>query len=103
MQNMGGLLQKAQQMQKKMLEIEKKLKEMQVEGTASGGLVNVLMNGKGEVKKIKIDPSLKEDVEVIEDLLMAAIADAKKKSDELSEKEMKSVTGGMPMPPGLNF
>ena len=63
MNNMSGLLQQAQQMQKKMLEVEKKLKEAEVIGTVSGGLVKVTMNGKGEVKKIKIDPSLKEDIE----------------------------------------
>ena len=103
MQNMGGLLQKAQQMQKKMLEVEKKLKDTEVVGSASGGLVTIIMDGKGEIKKIKIDPSLKEDLEVIEDLIMAAISDGKKKANQLSEQEMKEVTGGMPMPPGLNF
>ena len=61
------------------------------------------MNGKGEIKKIKIDPSLKEDVEIIEDLLMAAISEAKKKADNLSENEMKAITGGMPLPPGMKF
>ena len=100
---MGGLLQQAQQMQKKMMEVEKKLQESEVEGTVSGGLVKVTMNGKGNVKRIKIDASLKEDIEVIEDLLLAAIAEAKKNADILSENEMKAVTGGMPMPPGLKF
>jgi len=61
------------------------------------------MNGKGEIKKIKIDATLKEDVEVIEDLLMAAISEAKKKADNLSDAEMKNVTGGMPLPPGMKF
>ena len=89
--------------QKKMQEVENKLKTIEVEGQVSEGLVKVTMNGKAEIKKIKIDPSLKEDIEVIEDLLMAAIAEAKKKADNLSESEMKSVTGGMPMPPGLKL
>ena len=66
-------------------------------------MVKVTMNGKGEIKKVKIDPSLKEDVEIIEDLLMAAISEAKKKADNLSEMEMKTVTGGMPLPPGMKF
>tara|TARA_A100000164_G_C21718869_1_gene681856 strand:+ start:304 stop:606 length:303 start_codon:yes stop_codon:yes gene_type:complete len=100
---MGALLQQAQMMQKKMQEVENKLKTIEVEGQVSEGLVKVTMNGKAEIKKIKIDPSLKEDIEVIEDLLMAAIAEAKKKADNLSESEMKSVTGGMPMPPGLKL
>ncbi len=103
MQNMGALLQQAQMMQKKMQEVESKLKTMEVEGQVSEGMVKVTMNGKGEIKKIKIDPTLKEDVEVIEDLLMAAISEAKKKADHLSEAEMKSVTGGMPLPPGMKF
>ena len=68
MNNMGGLLQQAQQMQRKMLEIDKKLSEMEVSGEVSNGLVKVIMTGKGVVKSIKIDSSLKEDIEVLEDL-----------------------------------
>ncbi|MDC3024355.1 YbaB/EbfC family nucleoid-associated protein [Alphaproteobacteria bacterium] len=103
MQNMGALLQQAQMMQKKMQEVENKLKNMEVEGQVNNNMVNVTMNGKGEIKKIKIDPSLKEDVEILEDLLMAAISDAKMKADNLSETEMKAITGGMPLPPGMKF
>ena len=103
MNNMGGLLQQAQQMQRKMLEIDKKLSEMEVSGEVSNGLVKVIMNGKGVVKSIKIDSSLKEDIEVLEDLIVAAMLEAKKNADNLSEQEMKSVTGGMPMPPGIKF
>ena len=103
MQNMGALLKQAQMMQKKMQEVESKLKNLEVEGQVSEGMVKVTMNGKGEIKKIKIDPTLKEDVEVIEDLLMAAISEAKKKADNLSDSEMKNVTGGMPLPPGMKF
>ena len=103
MQNMGALLQQAQMMQKKMQEVENKLKTIEVEGEVSNGIIKVTMNGKGEIKKIKIDPSLKEDVEIIEDLLMAAISEAKKKADNISENEMKSITGGMPLPPGMKF
>ena len=86
-----------------MQEVESKLKNLEVEGQVSEGMVKVTMNGKGEIKKIKIDPTLKEDVEVIEDLLMAAISEAKKKADNLSDSEMKNVTGGMPLPPGMKF
>ena len=103
MNNMGGLLQQAQQMQRKMLEIDKKLSEMEVSGEVSNGLVKVTMTGKGAVKNIKIDNSLKEDIEILEDLIVAALHEAKKNADNLSEKEMKSVTGGMPMPPGIKF
>ena len=103
MQNMGALLKQAKMMQKKMKEVENKLKTLEVEGQVSDGMVKVTMNGKGEIKKIKIDPSLKEDVEIIEDLLMAAISEAKTKADNLSETEMKTITGGMPLPPGMKF
>lgn len=103
MNNMGGLLQQAQQMQRKMLEIDKKLSEMEVSGSVSNGLVKVTMTGKGIVKNVKIDETLKEDIEVLEDLIVAAMNEAKKNVETLSEQEMKSVTGGMPMPPGLKF
>tara|TARA_B100001029_G_C14973659_1_gene401757 strand:- start:454 stop:765 length:312 start_codon:yes stop_codon:yes gene_type:complete len=103
MKNMGGLLQQAQQMQRKMMEIDKRLNDMEVTGSVSGGLVKVTMSGKGTMKSIKIDPSLKEDIEVLEDLILAAFIEAKKNADKLSEEEMKSATGGMPMPPGLKF
>ena len=86
-----------------MLEIDKKLSEMEVSGEVSNGLVKVIMTGKGVVKSIKIDNSLKEDIEVLEDLIVAAMHEAKKNADNLSEQEMKSVTGGMPMPPGIKF
>ena len=103
MNNMSGLLQQAQQMQRKMMEVDKKLNEMQVTGSVSGGLVTITMTGKGDVKGVKIDASLKEDTEVLEDLILAAFSEAKKNADKLSETEMKAVSGGMPMPPGIKF
>jgi len=103
MNNMSGLLQQAQQMQRKMMEVDKKLNEMEVTGSVSGGLVTITMTGKGDVKGVKIDSSLKEDTEVLEDLILAAFSEAKKNADKLSETEMKSVSGGMPMPPGIKF
>ena len=103
MNNMSGLLQQAQQMQRKMMEVDRKLNEMEVTGSVSGGLVTITMTGKGDVKGVKIDNSLKEDTEVLEDLILAAFSEAKKNADKLSETEMKSVSGGMPMPPGIKF
>ena len=103
MNNMSGLLQQAQQMQRKMMEVDKKLNEMEVTGSVSGGLVTITMTGKGDGKGVKIDPSLKEDTEVLEDLILAAFSEAKKNADKLSETEMKSVSGGMQMPPGIKF
>ena len=103
MNNMSGLLQQAQQMQRKMMEVDKKLNEMEVTGSVSGGLVTITMTGNGDVKGVKIDASLKEDTEVLEDLILAAFSEAKKNADKLSETEMKAVSGGMPMPPGIKF
>ena len=84
MNNMSGLLQQAQQMQRKMMEVDKKLNEMEVTGSVSGGLVTITMTGKGDVKGVKIDNSLKEDTDVLEDLILAAFSEAKKNADKLS-------------------
>ena len=103
MNNMGGLLQQAQQMQRKMLEIDKKLSEMEVSGEVSNGLVKVIMTGKGVVKSIKIDSSLKEDIEVLEDLIVAAMNDAAKKISENMSTELGSLSSGMGLPPGMKL
>ena len=103
MKNMGGLLKQAQQMQKRMAEIDKLLNNAEVTGSINGGLVTAVMSGKGELKKIKIDPSILDDIEILEDLIVAACADAKKNADKLSETEMQSVTGGLPLPPGMKL
>ena len=102
MQNMGALLQQAQMMQKKMQEVDNKLKMMEVEGLVSQGMSESYYEWQRRDKKIKIDPTLKEDVEILEDLIMAAISEAKK-ADHLSESEMKSVTGECLCPPEMKF
>ena len=98
MNNMGGLLQQAQQMQRKMLEIDKKLSEMEVSGEVSNGLVKVIMTGKGVVKSIKIDSSLKEDIEVLEDLIVAAHNNAKAQLKIKTSEEISKTTGGFGIP-----
>ncbi len=105
MKNIAQLMKQAQQMQKKMAEAQAKLDDMTVEGAAGGGMVNVTMTCKGEVKKLNIDPSLidKDEVEMLEDLITAALNDAKTKADALTEQEMSSVTGGMGMPGGMKM
>ena len=103
MKNMSGLIKQAQQMQKRMAEVDKLLSESEVLGTVNGNLITVKMSGKGEMKSIKIDPSLLDDIEMLEDLIVAATLEAKKNADKLSEDEMKSVTGGMPLPPGMKL
>ncbi|PKQ02053.1 MAG: YbaB/EbfC family nucleoid-associated protein [Alphaproteobacteria bacterium HGW-Alphaproteobacteria-12] len=102
---MFDIMKQAQQLQSRMQSLQAELETAEVEGRAGGGLVSVVMSGKGEVKKVSIDPSLmKEDErEVLEDLIIAASADAKAKAEALAAEKMKSVTGGMALPPGLGL
>lgn len=105
MKNIGQLMKQAQQMQTKMAEMQQKLNEMEVMGTAGGGMVSVTLNGKGEMKKLSIDKSLvdPEDVEVMEDLIVAAHNDAKKRCEDMMQEEMKAITGGLNLPPGMQL
>ena len=105
MKNMFDIMKQAQQLQSRMASMQQELESAEVEGRAGGGMVTVVMSGKGEVKKVAIDPSLmKEDErEILEDLITAACADAKSKAEQLAAEKMKSVTGGLPLPPGLGL
>jgi hypothetical protein len=105
MKNIGNMLKQAQQMQTKMAEVQERLAAMEVEGTAGAGLVTVTISGKNDIKKVKIDPSLidPEEAEVLEDLIVAAAADAKTKVDEAMQEEMAKLTGGMQLPPGMKL
>ena len=105
MNNMSQIMKQAKAMQDKMAEMQKKIEEQEVEGSSGGGVIKVLVNGKNEIKSLKIDPTLvnAEEVEVLEDLLIAAINDAKQKGEMAAQEEMKSVTGGMPLPPGMKL
>ncbi len=100
MKNMNQLFKQAQQMQQKMQEIQEKSEAITQEGTAGGGMVVATVNGKGQLLRIKIDPSIvnKEDIEMLEDLIIAAFNDAKNKIDENMNKEMSSITGGLNIP-----
>ena len=88
-----------------MAEVQEKLNSIEVEGVSGGGMVKVLASAKGEIKRIMIDDSLmvKEEKEMTEDLIVAAINDAKQKGEAASQEEMKSVTGGLPLPPGMKL
>lgn len=99
------MMKQAQMMQKKFAEMQEKLALTEFTGTSGGGMVSVTINGKGELNKIKIDPSLvtKDEVEVLEDLIVAAFNDAKKKADNSSEGEMSGMLGGMNLPPGFKM
>lgn len=105
MKNMFDIMKQAQQLQSRMASMQQELEAAEVEGRAGGGMVSVVMSGKGEVKKVAIDPSLmKEDErEILEDLIVAACADAKSKAEQLAAEKMKSVAGGLPLPPGLGL
>ena len=105
MKNLGQLMKQAQQMQTKMAEMQEKLAALEVEGAAGGGLVRATVSGKGELKQLKIEPSLVDpkEVEVLEDLVVAAVNDARGKIDALAADEMKKLTGGIPLPPGMKL
>ncbi len=105
MNNFSDMMKKAQEMQKKMQEIQDSLSNLKVEGTSGGGIVKIIMNCKNEVKKIDIDPSIikNDEKEVMEDLIIAALNDAKSKAEEKSQEEMKKLTGGLGLPPGMKM
>ncbi|HVV62932.1 MAG TPA: YbaB/EbfC family nucleoid-associated protein [Pseudolabrys sp.] len=98
-----GLMKQAAQLQTKMQEMQAELETIEVEGTAGGGMVTVRLSAKGDLKGVKIDDSLvkPEEKEIIEDLLIAAHADARRKAEGVMQEKMKSLTGGLPLPPGL--
>ena len=105
MKDLMGMMKKAQELQGKMQEFQSNLGNLVIEGRSGGGLVIVTLNGKGELRGLKIDPSLfKEDsVEVLEDLIVTAHNDAKQKAEAEVQSRMSEVTAGLPLPPGMKF
>lgn len=103
MKNLGNMLKQAQQMQTRMQEMQAKLEAMEVEGASGGGMVKVLLSGKGDLRRVAIDPSLMaaDEKEVLEDLLVAAHADAKQKVEATMAEEMQKATAGINIPGGL--
>ena len=103
--DMMGLMKQAAQLQSKMQEMQAELDRIEVEGTAGGGMVTVKLTAKGELKGVKVDDSLMkaEEKEILEDLLVTAHADARKKSENVMAEKMKGLTGGLPLPPGLKL
>lgn len=103
--NIQKLMKQAQQMQSKMDEMQAKMAEIEVTGESGGGMVKATFNGKGEARAISIDSSLMdpEETEVLEDLLVAAINNAKSESEKIMQEEMSKVTGGLNLPPGMKF
>ena len=105
MKDIMGMMKAASEMKGKMEAMQAELANLVVEGRAGGGMVTVSLSGKGEMKGVKIDPSMfkEDDVEVLEDLIIAAHADAKAKSEAEMQERMKEVTAGLPIPPGMNL
>jgi hypothetical protein len=105
MKNLGQMMKQAQQMQAKMAEMEAALDQIEMTGAAGGGMVQVTLTGKGEVRRIKIDKSLVDpaEVEVLEDLILAAFNDAKQRVDSHVAEEMGKLTGGLKLPPGMKL
>jgi len=105
MKNLQDLMKQAGEMQAKMQEMQEKMAEMEAEGSAGGGMVKVVMNGKGYCKAVAVDPSLlaADEREVLEDLIAAAINDAKAKSETVMKDEMAKLTEGLPLPPGMKL
>jgi nucleoid-associated protein EbfC len=100
-----GLMKQAAELKSKMEAMQAELDQLEVEGTSGGGLVSVKLSGKGEMKAVKIDDTLikPSEKEILEDLIVAAHADARRKAEALLQDKMKTVAGGLPLPPGLKL
>ena len=105
MKNLGKMMKQAQEMQGKMAQMQEELQKSEHTGTSGGGLVNVTLNGKFEMRSLKIDPSIfnGDDAEMVEDLIVAAFNDAKRKVDEFNKNEMAKLTGGLDLPEGMKL
>lgn len=105
MKDFANLMKQAQELQGKMAELQQELETLEVEGTSGGGLVTVRLSAKGEMRGVKIDPSLMnpEEAEILEDLIVAAHAEARRRGDQAVKDKMQDLTGGLPLPPGLGF
>lgn len=105
MRDLMGMMKQAKELQDRMQQMQAELETVEVEGGSGGGLVSVRVTAKGECKAVHIDPSLvkPEDVEILEDLIVAALADARGKAERVMQEKMKSLTGGLSLPPGLNL
>lgn len=105
MKDLMGMMKKAQELQGRMQRMQEELAALEVSGQSGAGLVKITLNGKGEMRSVKIDPSLlkPDDAEIVEDLVVAAFQDAKGKVEAEMQKRMQEVAGGLPLPPGLKL
>ena len=97
---LGNILKQAQQMHAQIAQLQEEIAAKTVEGSSGGGMVNIVMNGKQEIVSVRIDPEVinREDVEMLQDLIMAAVNEAVRKSQEMMQEEMKKITGGLSIP-----
>ncbi len=100
-----GVMKQAAELKSKMEAMQAELDQMEVEGTSGGGLVTVKLSGKGEMKGVKIDDTLMQpsEKEILQDLIVAAHTDARRKAETLLQEKMQSVAGGLPLPPGMKL
>jgi DNA-binding YbaB/EbfC family protein len=100
-----GLMKQAAELKSKMENMQAELDRMEVEGTAGGGMLMITLSGKGELRHVKVDESLlkPDQKEIIEDLMVAAHADARRKLEGMLQDKMQAMTGGLPLPPGLKL
>jgi len=105
MRDLMGMMKKAQELQEKMGQMQAELQNAEVTGAAGAGLVEVTLNGKGDLRALRIDPGIVADgdASIIEDLIIAAHADARGKVEAVMAQKMQSMTEGMPLPPGMKF
>jgi DNA-binding YbaB/EbfC family protein len=105
MKDLMGMMKQVGQMQARVQQMQDELAALEIDGQSGGGLVMVTLTGKGDLKKVCIDPSLVKpgEAEILEDLIVAAMADAKSKLDAKLQAKMQEVTGGLPLPPGLKL
>ena len=105
MKNLGQLMKQAQEMQDRMAEMQESLGQMEIDGVAGAGLVKVTLNGKGEMRRLRIDPTLAnpDEAEILEDLIVAAHNDAKGKIEARVQEETQKLMGGLPLPPGMKL
>ena len=105
MRDFMGLMKQASQLQEKMQTLQAEVAALEATGTSGAGLVTVVVDGKGGLKRIKIDPSLAkpDEVEILQDLIVAAANDARGKAEALAAEKMKTLTAGLPLPPGLTL
>ena len=100
-----GMMKQARELQGKMEQLQQEVAALEVEGSAGGGLVSITMNGKSEIKRVRIDPSLlkPEEAEIVEDLIVAAVNDARTKAEAKLADRMRDLTGGLQFPPGMKL